>query len=180
MNFFAAKGGYMRMCLTLLLTVLLFFRLSAQEAIPDDSSNRPKLVVHYFTYPNFMNGEVHSSFLLNYQLSDKAQLELQAFYDNYLLTDRFRASMAFKRYLTKKFYLFAGVEMEAEFVKGNILIKKRPPRIGVISGFGYDVNSNFTMEAKSNIGINQSSMGVFGEALIPMPKVYTIGGKIKF
>ena len=169
----------MRILFTILITILAVFGLKAQEEILDDSPNRPSLLFNDFAYPRFMNGEEHSSFYLNYQLSPKSQIELQAYFDTYLFSNRFRNSLTFKRYLTDKFYLFAGVEIEAEFVKTN-LVMKRPPRVGVISGFGYDVNRNFTMEAKSNIGINQSSMGVFGEAVIPMPQVYTIGGKIKF
>lgn len=169
----------MRIFFTFLFIISTLFGLKAQEEMPVDSPNQSNFVINDFAYPRFMNEEEHSSFFLNYQLSRNSQIELQAFYDTYLLSNRFRNSLAFKQYLSDKFYLFAGLEIEAEYVKMN-LIQKRPLRIGVISGFGYDVNSNFTMEAKSNIGINKSSMGVFGEPFIPMPQVYTLGGKIKF
>ena len=165
---------------TWVLIFLANFVLRAQVEMPDASVDKPRVSIEDFAYPRFLGKEEHASFLINYQLKDNLEIELQGFYDTYLLSNRFRNSLALKRYLTKKFYLFAGIEVELEFVKEAHILSKRPPRVGVISGFGYDVNSNFSLEAKSNIGVNQTSMGAFGEPFIPMPQVYTLGGKIKF
>lgn len=165
--------------------LLIFLLTSAvlmgqNPAEPSPLSDEPNLTIDDFAYPRFMDREEHASFLIRYQLTDNLQVELQSFYDMYLLANRFRNSLALKRYLSKKFYLFAGVEVEIEFVKESKLLPKRPPRVGIISGVGYDVNRNFSIEAKSNIGLNQTSMGAFGEPFIAMPQVYTLGGKIKF
>ncbi|MFS4493991.1 hypothetical protein [Maribacter sp. 2308TA10-17] len=166
----------------LLVIFLLFAAIMMGQDPPEPSPtvDEPKLTIDDFAYPRFMDKEEHASFMIRYQLTDNLQIELQSFYDTYLLSNRFRNSLALKRYLSKKLYLFAGVEVEIDFVKESKLLPKRPPRVGIISGMGYDVNRNFTIEAKSNIGLNQTSMGAFGEPFIAMPQVYTLGGKIKF
>jgi hypothetical protein len=156
------------------------YGLNAQVEEVNSSTLKPRLFFDDFTYPLFLDSEVHSSFLLNYRLTDNLQVELQGFYDTYILTNRFRSSLVLKQYLTNKLYLFGGIDLEMEYVKQSSTIPKRPPRLGFINGLGYDINSDFSLEAKSNIGMNQSSMGVYGETFIPMPQVYTLGGKIKF
>jgi len=153
--------------------------MSAQELVSGKVDEFPSLTIHSFSYPLFLNGEQHSSFKLNYRITDSLQAELQGFYDTYLLTDRFRVSLLLKQYLTKKIYLFSGVEIEMEGAK-SLLVYKRPPRVGFISAVGYDVTSDFIIEAKGNIGINKTSMGAFGEPSMAMPEVYTLGSKIKF
>ena len=55
-----------------------------------------------------------------------------------------------------------------------------PYRLGFVAGAGYDVSDNFMLEVKSNVQINKSSIGTFGETHVEMPTVYTIGSKWKF
>ncbi|PIB27086.1 hypothetical protein BFP77_13710 [Maribacter sp. 4U21] len=81
--------------------------------------------------------------------------------------------------MNKRLYLYSGLEIEAEINKYPHL-KQPPPRVGLINGLGYEVNKSFVIEGGSNIQVNNSPMGVFGERDIPMPQVYTLGGKIKF
>ena len=49
-----------------------------------------------------------------------------------------------------------------------------------MAGTGYDVSENFMIELKSNVQLNKSTIGAFGETQIAMPSVYTIGSKWKF
>ncbi len=129
-------------------------------------------------YPTFFNGENHQSFMVQYGVSKVTQIELQGFYDTYLLSERFRTNMVGKVYLTNKLYLFLGMEVEAE--TGNYGNVPTPYRLGFVAGTGYDFNENFMIEVKSNVQLNNSRIGVFGESLIEMPAVYTIGSKFKF
>lgn len=152
---------------------------NAQETSPYSINNGSRLHLEDFSYPQFMNGEVHASFLLNYRLTNKSLVEMQGFYDTYLLADRFRTSLVFKHYLTQNLSVFSGLELELERIKMPQWMEIRPPRLGAIGGLGYDVNSGFSLEAKSNIGINRTSMGAYGYSA-PMPKVFTLAGKIKF
>ena len=130
------------------------------------------------SYPLFLGGEEHSSFLVQYGFSESAQLELQGFYDTYLLTNRFRTSLLGKIYLDEKAYLLSGFDTEIEISKyGN---KPVPPRLGFVNGVGYDVKDNLMLEVKSNLQLNNTKMGLFGESQIKMPSVFTIGSKLKF
>lgn len=129
-------------------------------------------------YPSFFNGENHKSFIVRYGISKATQIELQGFYDTYLLTERFRTNLVGKVYLNDKLYLFSGMEVEAETGSYSNFIS--PYRLGFVAGAGYDINENFMIEVKSNVQLNNSSIGVFGESLIGMPAVYTIGSKFKF
>jgi len=129
-------------------------------------------------YPISAIGDVHKSFMVQYGISKSTQLELQGFYDTYLLTERFRTNLVGKVYLNDKLYLFSGMEVEAETGSYSNFIS--PYRLGFVAGAGYDINENFMIEVKSNVQLNNSSIGVFGESLIGMPAVYTIGSKFKF
>ncbi len=159
-----------------LIAVFFVVLLRAQNPVPDSNTNKDPTIEN-FSYPLFLGGEKHTSFKVNYQLTDRLQAELQGFYDTYLFEDRFRSSIVLKHYLSNKLYVFGGLGME---VITSSRIGSGPPRVSVIGGLGYDVNKNFMLEAKSDIGINKTSMGAFGESNIKMPQVHTIGGKIKF
>ncbi|WP_125224053.1 hypothetical protein [Maribacter algicola] len=140
------------------------------------------LQLESFGYPIFFGGEQHSSFHLKYPITNTIRAELNTFYDTYILSDRIRTDIQFKKYWDDNWYLFSGMESEFSFNKypGVESKKQARPRIGVISGLGYEVNKNFTMEAQSNFQINNAPIGAYGEHLIPMPQVYTLKGKIKF
>lgn len=170
----------MKVLLTYFFVLILGFIMQAQEQAIGTADAEPRVVVEDFSYPLFLNDEQHTSFKINFPISNTMQIELQEFYDTYLLTNRFRSSIALKQYLTEKLYLFAGAEIEIEYTKGPQVKSDRPPRVGIIGGIGYDVNSNFVIEAKSNIGINKTPIGAFGEPFIVTPQVYTLGSKIKF
>ena len=166
------------------ITLLLFCSIGSSQT--NGLVNEPKptegLKLESSGYPIFLGGEQHSSFLLSYSITNTMKADLNAFYDTYLLSNRFRANMLFKNYLDQNWYLFSGMEAEYSIKKypGLESQKEVPPRIGVVSGIGYEVNKNFQVEARGNFQINNSSVGVFGEPLIPMPQVYTLKGKFKF
>ncbi|WP_300023393.1 hypothetical protein [uncultured Maribacter sp.] len=129
-------------------------------------------------YPISAIGDIHKSFMLQYGISKSFQLELQGFYDTYILSERFRSSVLAKVYLNKRLYLLGGVE--AEIATENAGVGQTPYRLGFVAGAGYDVCENFMIELKSNVQLNQSTIGAFGETQFVMPSVYTIGSKLKF
>ena len=150
------------------------------EEPPDTNSlsSLTGLSISGHAYPVSAIGDVHKSFMVQYGIYKSTQIELQGFYDTYLLTERFRTNLAGKVYLNDKLYLFSGMELEAETNSYNNV--PGPYRLGFIAGAGYDISENFMIEVKSNAQLNNSRIGVFGESSIEMPAVYTIGSKIRF
>jgi hypothetical protein len=130
------------------------------------------------SYPIFLNGEEHSSFMVKYGISKSTQLELQGFYDTYLMSNRFRTCLVGKAYVNDKLYVFSGLDVEIDIAKYGQ--RSQAPRLGVVSGVGYDSNENFMLEAKSIIQLNNSKVGSYGESLVPMPSVFILGSKFKF
>jgi hypothetical protein len=168
------------------LFILFLFFCSGVSSQTNGLGKEPKpkegLKLESFGYPVFLGGEEHGSFHLTYPITSTLTTELNAFYDTYILSNQFRSNILLKNYLDENWYLFSGVEAEYSIKKYPSLESQKevPPRIGVVSGIGYEVNKNFQVEARSNFQINNSSVGAFGEPLIPMPQVYTLKGKFKF
>lgn len=132
---------------------------------------------------SFANGEQHKEVSLEYPLNSHLNAQLEAFYDTYLLTDRLRISLKLKHYITNKTYGFFGAGIEA-VVRDKSQILGLPlgsiPRLSVEGGLGHEVKEGFLIEAKGNFSVNKSNIGAFGEPFIPMPKIYSLGGKWKF
>ena len=132
---------------------------------------------------NLSNGEQHSEVGLEFPLGSGFNAQLEAFYDTYLLTDRLRFSLKIKRFISNNTYIFSGTGIEA-VVRDKSQILGLPlgsiPRFSVEGGLGHEVKEGFLIEAKGNFSINKSNIGAFGEPFIPMPKIYTLGGKWKF
>ena len=129
-------------------------------------------------YPASAIGDVHKSFMVQYGVSKSLQLELQGFYDTYILSERFRSSVLAKVYLNKRLYLLGG--LEAEIATENAGVGQTPYRIGFVTGIGYDVDPNLMIELKANVQFNNPSIGAFGEKHVVMPAALTIGSKWKF
>lgn len=130
-----------------------------------------------FSYP-LSFGEEHSSFLINYDMSNKLDIQSENFYDTYVLSNRYRTVLLGKFYPTERLYLFSGLELEREAEK--YIFERLSPRVGFITGAGYEFQENIFIEARSNLQLNNSKMGSFGEPFIPTPRVHTLGGKFKF
>ncbi len=160
------------------LAVTLSISLQAQNVFTEHVSES-SFSETYFTYPNFLGNEEHKSFVFNYQINDILQTELRGFYDTYLLENRFRSVIILKLYLSKKMYVLGGGSIEVSTFKSQKNIF-HSPRVAIIGGLGYDVNRNFNLELMSDIGINKTTMGAFGEPFIPTPRLYRVKGKIKF
>ncbi len=163
------------------LLILSTIGISAQviNSRSNSASIPERLTLSSFAYPIFLDGEQHSSYALEYTFNSKFRIELQGFYDTYRETDRYRNNLRVKYNLNDHWYVFSGGGLE---VDTNKYAKKEtlPPRYGIMNGIGYEVKNNFLFEAGHNLQINNSPMGAFGESLVPMPKVYTLGGKLKF
>ncbi len=157
----------------------LLFSQVVEEPIDEGMKPQNRLFIGGRSYPIFLNNEEHSAFLIRYTISERLKLDLNGFYDTYLMTNRVRTNLKPKWYVNDNLYLFSGMEIEMEANK-YAQLRPMPPRVGLISGVGYDINGNLTIEAKSNIQMNSSPMGAYGEYLVPMPQIYTLGGKLKF
>ena len=147
-----------------------------QASLLDDSLS--KFETSGRSYPLFVDGEEHSSFLVSYLNSERLQIDLEGFYDTYMLANRFKTYVAAKYYLNDALYLFSGLDMEMDIDKYGG--KPSAPRVGVVGGMGYEVNEQWMIEARSNIQSNTSKTGLFGESQRATPAVFTFGSKFKF
>lgn len=118
-------------------------------------------------------------FALNYEISDTFHTQLQTFYDTYLTSNRTRVGLRFKKYLSPRFYVYSGGEIEiAQDKLGSPGCGT--PRAGILGGVGYHLKENFVVEAGFNSAINSSSYGAFGESEIAMPLMSTVTGRFRF
>ncbi|MGB6151001.1 MAG: hypothetical protein WBG48_03330 [Pricia sp.] len=139
--------------------------------VPEKSPN--KISTSGFSYPMFINGEIHSEFAVAYPINEKLEAELQGFYDTYILANVTRFVLRGKYYVTKKLYSFAGMAAELEQSKrdGSLL----PPRFFLQSGMGYDVNEKINLELKHEVQFNKADPGIYG-----IPSSFSARGKYKF
>ncbi|TVZ15016.1 hypothetical protein [Maribacter sp. MAR_2009_72] len=169
--------------LGILLSCLLFSigsiiaQIEEEPPVSNSLSNLSGFSITGHSYPVSANNDVHKSFMVLYGLNG-IQLELQGFYDTYMYTERFRSSIIGKGYINEKFYLLSGMDVEVATERRELL--NAPYRLGFVAGAGYDVDKNFMIEVKSNVQLNKSNIGMFGESQIEMPSVYTVGSKWKF
>lgn len=163
-----------RLSLVVVSLFILMFKSNGQVI-----ENEPKGSLETFTYPLFLGHEQHSSMTFKYGINESLEVELQGFYDTYLMENRVRSALIFRQYLTKRLHVLFGGEDEIRLQNATFPLKNAE-RFSLISGFGYDVDENFLLEVKSNSQIGKSTIGAFGESLIPTPQLLTLGGKIKF
>ena len=163
--------------------LFLFVIVSKGQTIEEPpATNLPSsltgLSITGHAYPASAIGDVHKSFMVQYGVSKSLQLELQGFYDTYILSERFRSSVLAKVYLNERLYLLGG--LEAEIATENAGVGQTPYRIGFVTGIGYDVDPNLMIELKANVQFNNPSIGAFGEKHVVTPAALTIGSKWKF
>ena len=151
---------------------LLAVQLSGQEPPPVDQVGQ-RGGIEDFAYPTFLNGEVHANFLVGYQMDPKFLAQLQGFYDTYILKDVFQVPLTAKWYVSDGLYLYSGVQMEMEREKYGRETTK--PRFQVVNGVGYEVDANFTLEAKHDLQFNKGNLGTYGS-----PNMFSLSGKYKF
>jgi len=164
-------------------TILLFcFVLHAihtnaqQQDVDKDSTQtaKPKLTISDFAQARApWSFEQHSNFTFKYGINSRFSLELQGHYDTQILADIFRVPIIAQGYVTKRLYLFTGVEMEMERDKFNLNLPV--PQLKLINGMGYDVNSNFQLEFKHDLHFNKSNVGIYGN-----PELFLLKGKMRF
>ncbi|SNR77622.1 hypothetical protein SAMN04488009_3732 [Maribacter sedimenticola] len=162
----------------LFISVSTMFGQTTEDPVSTNALPLSKLSISGNAYPVTAIGDVHKSFLVGYGISNGLQMELHGFYDTYLQTERFRTNLLGKVYLTEKLYLLSGLEVEVATESQELM--EAPYRLGFVAGTGYDISDNFMVEMKSNVQLNKDAIGAFGEKLIEMPAVHTIGGKWRF
>jgi len=166
---------FFRYLLALFLS-LFFSILSAQEIEtekPMSSIQDNRLIIDAFAYPDLMFGERHAWFSVNYKLSPKFWIELQGFYDTYILSDVFRVPLRAKYYITDKFYIFSGVEAEME--RNTYSLDGVPIKMRATSGAGYEFTKNLLIEASYNLQFGQGPLGNYGT-----PDMLNLTGRYRF
>ncbi|CAZ94600.1 hypothetical protein [Zobellia galactanivorans] len=126
-----------------------------------------------YSYPVFMDNEMHSEFLIGYEFDEKFMVELQNYYDTYRTFDVQKVSVRLKNYVSDRLYFVNGAAMERELDKHGANAPR--PRYIMTNGVGYDINKNVMMEVNHDLNFNKSNIGTYG-----MPSLLSIKSKIKF
>lgn len=140
------------------------FSLSAigqeyREKLNPDLKDNPRLSLSGLSYPVGMNGEVFKSFKIDYQASERLQVQLQHFYEKYGTHESTRTSFIFKYYIKKNFYFFAGPEFE--YGTNQVTGEYAPMRVNLNIGLGYEVNPNLLLELGYHTQINNTKTETF-------------------
>ncbi|WP_299324473.1 hypothetical protein [uncultured Maribacter sp.] len=102
----------------LVLSFLFLFVIVSKGQTTEDEpvTNLPSsltgISISGHAYPVSAFGDVHKFFMVQYGITSGIQLELQGFYDTYILSERSRSSLLGKFYLNEKLYLLSGLEVE--------------------------------------------------------------------
>ena len=136
----------------------------------DPSSN---FYTKNFSYPAFMDNEMHTQSTLGYELDEKFLVELRNYYDTYRDVDFYQLALEFKYYPTDNFYLVNGIRMERALSKYDNEVPK--PQFMMTNGVGYDVNKNFMMEARHDLNITKEKNKAVGKS-----SMFSVLSKIKF
>lgn len=152
------------------------YNYAQERDINTDSTrvSKSKLTISDFAQAQpFWSFEQHSNFVIKYGINSRFSLELQGYYDTHIFADVFRIPIIAKVYLTKRMYLFSGIEIESEKDKFNLGLP--PVQLKLKNGMGYDVNTNFQLQFVHDLHFNKSNVGIYGN-----PELFTFSGKIKF
>ena len=150
--------------------------IQGQEVTPNFkgvNNQDAKITTEAFSNPVFLNDEMHSNFAVIYEVDTGFLVELQGYYDTYLLGDVFRVPLITKYYVNDKLYFFSGFEFEADLDKYGR--KPAPPRLKFKNGVGYDIDKNFSLEANHDLQFNKTNLGNYAA-----PKLFSFSGKYKF
>jgi hypothetical protein len=133
-----------------------------------------KLTINDFAAPRvWWSSEQHSSFEIGYKISPSLFFEWRGNYDSYRLADVFKTPLLAKFYITNRFYMFSGIELEME--RDKMQIDLPPPQLKYKNGFGYDVQRNFMLQFEHDLHFNKSIIGAYGT-----PSLFSLSGKYKF
>jgi len=172
-----ARFGLRKILILRAFIFLMSIPLNAQEEEPVADGlllQESKLTVNDFAYPLIpYSSEQHSNFAVSYKVSSDFLIQLQGFYDSYLLADVFKLPITAKLYVFDRFYLFSGVEIESE--RDKMQINLPPPQLKYKNGFGYDVQNNFILEFEHDLHFNKSIHGAYGT-----PSLFSLKGKYRF
>lgn len=166
--------------------LLFLWPLGAQ---PNEPLLANRLYADGHSYPDFLFGEKHAWLLIGYSITGSTAVEIQAFYDKYVMEERLRVPLTVKQYFGSKWYVFSGVEYDflltsmenLDAIQQNITKPQIKPRLDYLGGVGYDVQEDFMLDVKVNQQINDSKLHYFGQKTnTGRNSLLTIGGRYKF
>ena len=108
-----------------------------------------------FSYPTFLNGEMHAEFSVAYPIDTVLEAELKGFYDTYMLSNITRFAFLGNYGFGEQMNLFSGMAIDVEQNKATRSLI--PPRFSILSGVDYDVNESLNMELRYEHQLNSSS-----------------------
>ncbi|NAS12060.1 hypothetical protein [Poritiphilus flavus] len=145
------------------------------ETPPQDINSIGAYSFSGLKYPLGVNGERREYYQIQYELSDNLRVQLDAFYNKFGTRNRLRTALLTKVNLSKKWYVFAGPEIEYDM---NRELGGDGVRLGLDLGMGYEVNEQLFLEAGFNQNLNGSRVGPYGT--MGDSDFFTVRSRFKF
>lgn len=134
---------------------------------------KPKLVTSGATYALPDDPEPLKSFTVSYQISEHLFAEINGYHISSPTIDIFKIPITMKTYVTRKLYVRAGIELQ--YLNDKLSSKFVSNQLDFITGLGYDVNSNFSLEIQNNYNVSTSGFNP-----IIQEDSFSLKGKVRF
>ncbi|AXT59526.1 hypothetical protein D1816_03875 [Aquimarina sp. AD10] len=181
----------------LLLSICNNYNLFSQQENPVDKD--PKVSISDASYVDKLNPGQYATFTMDYKVNSNLFLTLRGELRSHGFVQVFKVPLMAKQYVTKQFYVLGGGEIEItrnlvdprflsaeegeEFENAELEIensrndspKPYSAEIYFKYGFGYEVNSNFSLEATQELFFNSDNFGAYSN-----PNMFSLKGKFKF
>ncbi|WP_109300932.1 hypothetical protein [Aquimarina sp. AU474] len=168
------KNGGSKVLSILFLVFFINYSMYCQEEVNDNED--PKVSTSGASYVDKLNPGQHAVFTINYRVSSNLFFETRGDLKVYGLVEVFKTSLLAKRYVSDKFYFLSGGEVELTRDFSGRGVQQFSPQLKLLNGFGYDINSHFTIEALHDLNFSENSnLGPFAN-----PNMFSVKGKFKF
>ncbi len=155
---------------------VFFINFSMYSQEETETNEEPKVTTSGASYVDKLNPGQHSVFTINYKVNSNLFFEVRGDLQVYGLMEVFKVPFLAKRYVSDRFYILSGGEIEFTRNFSGRDAQQFAPQLKLLNGFGYDVNSNFTIEALHDLNFSEnSSLSPFAN-----PNMFSVKGKFKF
>lgn len=160
------------------LLIGLQFSLAQTNGQPLGVEEKPKVFIDGHDYPSFGDGSNFAWFEMHFPLTETSEISIGGQHFRTSFADRITAPVQYKKYLTEKFYLIGGYQLEWDLLNGGAGKPNPTPLQEAFFGIGYEVKPNLFLETRfvqpfGNPGFNNLGFD------IGQPRL-EFGGKLKF
>ncbi len=152
-------------CLFFALFSLSAYSQKYIEKWDNDLKTDPRLSFSGIRYPLGVNGEVSKNLKIDYQISERLDVQSQHFYEKFGTHERASSSFLVKWYIKKNLYFFAGPE--SEFDINQETGKYELMRVNLSVGLGYEVSPKLLIELGYHAQTNKPTIETLGNPAKP-------------